>query len=1799
MGDAELKKLNIARGAVHHRVTNIKKFAEKNAHSQDKDVIEFKNRLDLLENCFKEYDGIQRDILGKIDHDTEKEILDSNIAKADQFEELYLEVKMMLQRQINALGGSTQTPGSNVGFIGVSNAHHSVKLPTISLPTFDGSYDKWMHFHDTYQSLIHKSKFISVIEKFHYLKSSLSDGALDLIQTIEVSNENYEVAWSILKDRYTNKRLLVKKHVQALFDLQTVQRESSVNLRKLLDSTNTNLRILGQLGEPVDKWDTLVVHLVSNKFDHSTRKEWESLSCMTKANVESSSSSVSGESSSESSSCNNSTTVKEMTAFLQNRCAILESLEAHQSSRVSCDSSSVGNKVNSKSSWSSGSKKSNSFQSSVSSVEKSSGSHRSSDASKCNFCSGEHSNYKCPLFLKLSVQDRFSKVRDLKLCFNCLRPGHGANDCSVSHRCKVCSKLHHSNLHFTERSTPVNQSFDSTSSVDNSTLTSTSCQSSTVPSQQVNHVNEPTNVSQVFLSTAVVIVQNQHGDQVMCRMLLDSGSQSNFITEELCQRLKLSRKNVHIPVCGITDSKSSPVKHLVNATLKSRHNGYQVNLNFLVLSKITGELPSLTVDTTSWEIPNNITLADNSFNVRGKIDLLVGAEVFHQILCIGRIVLSDDLPTLQKTVFGWVVSGKQKETTSSDANSFFSSCQDSSSQSNYTTYCNHSLVISNLEEDLSKFWEVEELSSESVYTKEEELCEELFKSTTRRDTDGRFIVTLPVRNNLVELGDSYGSALRRFQYLETKLGRESVLHQHYSDFIQEYSQLGHMQEVNQQSSNQLSYFMPHHAVVKPSSSSTKVRVVFDASMKSTSGLSLNNVLMVGPTVQSDLLTIVLGFRLHKIVMTADITKMYRQVKVEESQQSLQQILWRSNPTEPVKMFKLTTVTYGTASAPFLSTRCLNQIAIENRESNPVESKIILTDFYVDDLMTGASTVEEAMRIQVKLIELLKCYGFELRKWCSNNKVVVNNVAEDLRETSSTFRIDDSDTVKTLGLLYQPDSDTFRFSIQEVNTQKVTKRSVLSEIAKIFDPLGLVGPVIASAKIFMQVLWQLKLDWDESLPEAQHTQWINYRNQLINLNKLQIDRWVLPLEDVSTIEIHGFCDASQKAYGASVYVRVVNENGDCRVNLLCSKSRVAPLKILSIPRLELCGALLLAGLVKSVVSSLDITISKTYLWTDSTIVLAWLKGNASNWKTFVSNRVGEIQRLTSFGQWNHVVTEDNPADLISRGCSADYLIQSEIWWKGPEWLSRKLVKEVSSDVNIDEFSSDELERKNSIVSMVAAEDDTFEILNKYSSFTKLRRVIAYCLRWRNIVQSKTKSVAKELSVEELTNAEIVLVKLSQKMSFKSEVKDLLKNGQVNKNSKLISLAPFLDEKQVIRVGGRLHHSSLSEDQKHPIVLSGACNLSKLMFQHIHNSHLHAGPQALLNAVREKFWPIGGKNLARQTVFRCIRCFKTKPKSISHIMGSLPEARVQPTLRPFVNTGIDYCGPILISRGGRSQVKVKSYVALFVCFTTKAVHLELVSDLTSNAFIAALRRFIGRRGKCLNLYSDNATNFVGANRELQELRDLFISQQFQSDVTNSLSSQNISWHFIPPRSPHFGGLWESGVKAAKHHLKRIMGSTTLTFEELNTVLVQIEAVLNSRPLTSLSNDPNDLRVLTPGHFIIGDSMMSTPEPDLSSIQLNKLSRWQTIQRLYQDFWVRWSKEYLPELQERTKWKVNQSNIKVGTLVLIKEDNLPPLKWSVGRVSEVHTGADNVVRVVTLKTSSGTFKRAVQKVCPFPVM
>jgi hypothetical protein len=449
---------------------------------------------------------------------------------------------------------------------------------------------------------------------------------------------------------------------------------------------------------------------------------------------------------------------------------------------------------------------------------------------------------------------------------------------------------------------------------------------------------------------------------------------------------------------------------------------------------------------------------------------------------------------------------------------------------------------------------------------------------------------------------------------------------------------------------------------------------------------------------------------------------------------------------------------------------------------------------------------------------------------------------------------------------------------------------------------------------------------------------------------------------------------------------------------------------------------------------------------------------------------------------------------------------------------------------------------------------------------------------------------------LNDARKIITRLVQESAFPDEINALKSNKSLKSNSKLLTLNAYIDKDGIICVGGRLNKNSLiRETQKHPYVIPKDHHVTQLIIRHYHNQNLHSGAQATLAAIRQQFWILNGRSAVRQVIRKCVPCFRVKPTSSKQIMGDLPSYRIEPS-RVFEHTGLDYCGPIKINLNrGRGKPKIsKAYIGVFICMSSKAIHLELISDCSTESFLSALKRFVSRRGKPRYIHSDNAKTFVGAEAELQQMLK---STKFQTHVVNPLINDNITFCFIPPSAPHMGGLWESAVKSAKHHLKRVAGNALFSFEEMQTLLTQIEACLNSRPLTPLSSDPNDLNPLTPGHFLTGAPLNAIPEQDTTFTATNRLSRWQRVSQAQQHFWKRWSKEYLGHLQHRRKWKRSTPDVTINDLVIIREDNTPPVTWRMGRIIMTHPGTDGHVRVVTIKTAAGVLKRPITKVCVLP--
>jgi hypothetical protein len=1391
-------------------------------------------------------------------------------------------------------------------------------------------------------------------------------------------------------------------------------------------------------------------------------------------------------------------------------------------------------------------------------------------SAKCPVCNRSHPIWSCPDFKALPSQGRWDLVKSKRLCHNCLGP-HKA-PCPSTYTCRKdgCNKHHHTLLHPDQPPTSTG--------------------GATPRPRASNHSRsvraQPESVA--ILGTVIVDIKNSRGVKQPCRVFVDDGSEVNFITSDCLRRLGLRPQRTYVPLTVIGNVSGKPARNKIRLILESRSEPYTLDLEALVLTEFTGLIPAVNCK-SDWPHFNGITLSDPQFDTAHCCDILLGGKKSGHIL-LPQVVqdsTNPDAPVAWNTRFGWMVKG--------EAPPLSTSSRPIRQRSNHVSF-NRS--ASPQEVDLTQFWAQEEpLDSPRNMSLDDMECESHFTSTHARNHDGTYTVELPFKKDPNLLGKSRNMALQRFLKVEERLIRNPTIKTEYAKCIQEFLELGYLEPVPAEEEHDppaRSYYMPHREVVKDSSSSTKVRIVYDASAKTSTGVSLNDVLHVGPKLQADLFPLLIRFMTHRVAISADIWKFYPQTSINPKDRDFHRLVWRDSPTKPIQDFRMTRVTFGVSAAPFLAIRSLHQMADDVEELSPHVVQIIKNDFLVDNLLSGANDVEAALTLQTELLTAMHLGGLRLLKWTSNSPEVLAAVPPELRDPSATLAIDEGDFIKTIGILWNPRADTFSINVNvPPHPPKTTKRTILSTIARTFDPLGWLTPVTLRPKLLLQELWKAKLDWDEPIPTPLFNKWMKYCEEIPALRELSIHRCAFAPPSESSVnwthQLHGFSDGSDVAHSACVYIRTIDSSGNIASRLLTGKSHVNPVAKVTTPRSELCGAVLLANLMKAVTKSVDIPFTSIHCWTDSNVVLGRLSP-AKKLPVFELNRIRKILELYPAHHWHHVKGEENPADAPSRGISASSLLQHPLWLHGPPWLLGHLPDPPPLAA-----------ARNVAVTPSPISD----MLRNCSSYPKMKRRMAYVLRFVNNARTgKGSRTNGPLSVHELDQALDTIVQVIQQEEFPQELEDCARSIPLKAPFKF--LAPFLDESGTLRVGGRLERADIPYRKKHPALLPKDHPFTEAMVRSLHLTHLHPGPTLLLSIIREQFWIKRGRDLVAKIVHACVTCHRFRATKSMQLMGQLPPSRVNPA-PVFTQTGMDYAGPFTLAlRTGRKPPMTTAYVALFICMATKAIHLELASDLSTATFLAALQRFISRRGAPTDLYSDGGTNFVGARSELAELRGLIESSTHEDAVQQLLTSKGTQFHINPPGAPHHGGLWEAGVKSMKHHLRRVIGSRHLTVEEFQTLLCRVEAILNSRPLTPMSSDPADSSVLTPGHFLIGRPLIALPHPDLTALNEQRLDRWQRVEAMTQHIWKAWSRDYLSQLQARPKWCIPCPDLTTGTLVLIADETaFGPQHWKLGRIVESFPGRDGKARVydvrtnVTPKKPMGTIlRRPITKLSPLPI-
>ncbi|XP_073967443.1 uncharacterized protein [Choristoneura fumiferana] len=1152
--------------------------------------------------------------------------------------------------------------------------------------------------------------------------------------------------------------------------------------------------------------------------------------------------------------------------------------------------------------------------------------------------------------------------------------------------------------------------------------------------------------------------------------LLDDGATATFIDSEIAAKLGVTgpQKTIHLDCVG--GLRKETTAQYVDFHVKGRSSN---EIHFVRRARAIAGLGAAGQCVRQQSVakyPYLSDIADEFCYGDVKPTIIIGIDNWY--LTVAKAIRngSKTQPVAIRTALGWVLFGFGCSTTAPvDFVNHTSLCE---------TELGHSCDRSELELLIREQYKLDSIgiSKHEIRCANDDRAVEIVERSASRLHDGRFQVGLLWKSDKLLVPDSYKLAFSRFLNLERKMIKDPAYAQRYRQNIHDMLRKDYAELCTEvYNAKSVVWYLPHFGVVNPN----------------------------------------------------------------KPDRDAQRFLWRDNPTEPIKVYRMSSMIFGAASSPFTALYIKNKNATEFQDSYPDAAKAIVLDHYMDDYMGSLDTTEQAARLAADIYAVHKNAGFEMRSWVSNDLEALSLLPKEslleLPVANASLGVDLGSLatpVRTLGLIWRPAADTIGFNTgvtEQELPKKFTKREVLAHVMRIYDPLGILAPIVVRGRIMFQNAWHKGLDWDEKLSQSDTAAWSLWFEDLLSISDLQIPRWYSLNElQVEKCELHIFADSSESAYAAVAYWRFLYTNGSVKLALICSKVRVAPLKPVSIPRLELQGALIAARLATSICEAHRLKASRRVFWSDSMTVLGWLRSDARSFKPFVAHRVGEILETTNVKEWHWVPSHLNVADDATR-LKRTALTQECRWISGPEFL---LSSDWPSEPHVAQtLGQDEL-KPSFVVNFISYP------MNASSQAPPL-------------VESDV------LTAGDIRLAEVHVLRQSQLDSFSDEVTRLLASLQLLEYPRILN------------------------------TLSSS-TVDTLLFAFLWSTITVAPPTPTQRLSLTNF----DSNITYSAYEKLSDPLPLNVNYVAYVVhtfqppiGNLPEARLAHHRRPFTFVGLDYFGPIQVAVGRRRE---KRYVALFTCLVVRAIHLEVVQSLSADAAIMALRRFVARRGTPTEIWSDNGTAFVGANRELWTL--------YASATSNYAANEKINWRFLPPSAPFMGGAWERLVRNVRTALRVTLTERTPSDEVLRTLLAEAEALVNARPLTHVSSDSTSEEALTPAHFLLGSSSGRPIPATMTEADLLSRSSWRRAMRLTDHFWRRWVREYLPTLVPRSS-NGEAPSIAVGDLVLIADGNLPRGSWPRGRVTALFPGRDGIVRVADVATTAGVLRRPLKKLVRIP--
>ena len=1363
----------------------------------------------------------------------------------------------------------------------------------------------------------------------------------------------------------------------------------------------------------------------------------------------------------------------------------------------------------------------------------------------CTYCKkSNHELPRCFFFGKLDHDKKTEFLRKFGLCFSCLQDGHLAKGCNQRLKCERCEKKHPTILH----NDKFRQSSGKTISDNGSPKTHFRA-----TNKVDNYQTGAGSTGKVLCAVLPVKIKVEgRANSVLTYASLDTCSSACFMNDNLLKTLgvKTNKSNMHI--CTMEN---------VNASVATRvvHNLqiYDLNDNLKDTIPVVFAQQNWPFNADDAPKPEHIEdhLSEVPFNfIDTSIGMVIGMDRPELVKPLQIVDGPPHMAYASLHSLGWALNGPVKEKGKVMINRI---------------KVENPAEIDNMINVFAKdYIDTNEVNKQMSSDDKEWYA--IMQKSLHKDID-KYEIDLPLKESL-SLPSNKGQIYAIFQSLQRKLLADTKLFLEYSAFMKMMHEKGFIEKVPLNEIDKRSWYLMHHSVYHKQKKT--IRVVFNCSLKY-NGISLNDLLYQGPDLSNNLLGVIMRFRQEPIAFTGDLEKMFYQVHVSPKHRDYLRFFWLDNFDAKISKpceYRLTVHVFGAKSSPSVANYALQQTVIDNPEYSEAAKTAVNRRFYIDDLLCSVKTEQEADQLLAETKSLVATAGFNLTKIISNSRQICDKYSNGEQK-----ELGPSESSLVLGLKWETITDTLKFNVKTNMKDCSTRRDLLSTVHGLYDPLGMAGPVIIPAKRLFQASCTAKLTWDDELPTDIQLPLSSWLKELPKLSAFSFDRCCRPVACTST-ELHYFCDGSETAYGAVVYARFNLENGNIHCSPLIAKSRLTPVgnsTYKTIPRIELNGAKLSILLKQIIHSELEYKIDREFFWTDSSTVLHYLNSDSGRFSRFVSNRVGFILSNSNKTDWQYVPSSLNPADYISRGVSVSKFLTLTDWINGPDFLWQPQTEwPDQTKLNIAPTENLELSNSTCLTSIVDNSNFTKQLIESCSNWYQLKCRVAWFNRFKGYLQRKT--VTDELSVVELELAEKAIIKYVQQQNFGTTIYLINKGKALPKKCSLRRLDPYLDEEGFLRVGGRLQRSDINFEAKHPLLLPNNCFITTLLIRNCHVKLGHLGRETLAASLRSKYWIIGLNNAIRKVMHNCTICRRLNAQPTYPKMAALPDDRVVGDDPPFTSTGLDFFGPFEVVNGRKRE---KRYGVVFTCLTSRAIHLEMAHSLSTDSFLNALRRFMCRRGQVKLIRSDNGTNIRSGEKELNAA----IREWNHIKIESWMRQHCIDWKFQPPSASHFGGVFEREIRTIRKVLNALLKEQPLRLndEHLNTLLCEVENILNNRPLTEQTSTINDPTPLTPNHLLLNSGVTFPPGVFTKSSNY-ATRRWKQIQYLADLFWTRWRKSYLPLLQIKQRWHTDSYNYKVGDLVLLTDVLLPRSQWCLGKIVEVYPDNKATVRVVKVKIS-----------------